>query len=80
MVGLLAADMLLVVTMVEKNVCYWEQNATNLVKDTLGDQVQICWLVCVGDSMAEAAKNSNNNLVSLRRGSVLSFESNLALA
>ena len=30
-------------------------NATNLVGDTLGDQVQICWLVCIGDSMAEAA-------------------------
>jgi hypothetical protein len=61
MVGLLAADMLLVVTMVEKNVCYWEQNATNLVKDTLGDQVKICWLVCIGDLTVEAAKNSNNN-------------------
>ncbi len=30
-------------------------NATNLVGDTLGDRVQICWLVCIGDSMVEAA-------------------------
>ncbi len=35
--------------------CYWERCATNLVGDTLGDQVQICWLVCIGDSTAEAA-------------------------
>ncbi len=27
--------------------CYWERCATNLVGDTLGDQVQICWLVLV---------------------------------
>ncbi len=30
-------------------------NATNLVGDTLGDQVQICWLVCIGNSTAEVA-------------------------
>ena len=30
-------------------------NATNLVGDTLGDQVQICWLVGIGDSKAGAA-------------------------
>jgi hypothetical protein len=56
--------------------CYWERRATNLVGGTLGDQVQICWLVHIGDSTAEAAQNSNNKLVSLCRGNVLSFESN----
>ncbi len=29
-------------------------NATNLVEDTLGDQVQICWLVRIGDSTTAA--------------------------
>jgi hypothetical protein len=53
--GALFADIFRVDTMVENGLVLLGANATNLVGDTLGDQVQICWLVRIGDSTAEAA-------------------------